>query len=225
MDTEKRGAFITFEGGEGAGKTVQIRTLAETLRGMEYDVLCTREPGGTDIGNQVRQVIIDMKNQAMLPRTELLLFQASRAQLVEQVINPHLANGGVVLCDRFADSTEAYQGYGHNISLGVLQPIVRFATGGLQPDLTLLLDTPVEVGLSRKRFGQEWNRLDAAAKDFHERLRLGFWEMTMTGSARWRFIDATKSIEEVARAINHEVLTYLETRAVGLLGANTAITR
>ncbi len=128
--------FITFEGTEGSGKSSQIGALAEYLRQMGYNVLTTREPGGTPIGEQVRAVISNLDNTAMHPRTEILLFQASRAQLVEQVIRPHLSSGGLVLSDRYADSTLAYQGYGYQTDLVKLKTLVDFATGGLKPDLT-----------------------------------------------------------------------------------------
>jgi dTMP kinase len=138
--------FITFEGSEGSGKSSQQAQLAEYLRGRGVPLLVTREPGGTEIGEQVRAILSDLKNTAMHPRAEILLFQASRAQLVEQVIRPHLEKGGVVLCDRYADSTIAYQGYGYQlVDLAVLREIVSFATGGLQPDLTLLLDLDVDT--------------------------------------------------------------------------------
>ncbi len=146
-----KGIFITFEGPEGSGKTSQLAALADSLRQAGYPVLTTREPGGTPIGDQVRSVLMGLKNTEMQPRTEILLFQASRAQLVEQVILPHLADGYVVLCDRYANSTLAYQGYGYQkFTLEQLRPLIAFATGGLAPDLTLLLDVEVNVGLQRR---------------------------------------------------------------------------
>ncbi|MGW8251318.1 MAG: dTMP kinase, partial [Anaerolineales bacterium] len=164
--------FITLEGSEGSGKSSQQVQLAEYLRALDIPVLATREPGGTPIGEQVRVILSDLQHTAMHPRAEILLFQASRAQLVEQVIRPHLAKGGVVLCDRYADSTIAYQGYGYRvIDLDLLRTIVSFATGGLKPDLTLLLDLDVEEGLRRRARGGEWNRLDTYDLQFYRRVR------------------------------------------------------
>ena len=153
--------FITLEGPEGCGKSSQMPLLVEHLRQQGYDVLATREPGGTSISEQIRAVLSRLDNTEMHSRTEILLFQASRAQLVEQVIRPHLEKGGLVVCDRYADSTLAYQGFGRQHDLEALRRLVNFATGGLKPDLTLLLDIDVEEGLRRKRNCGEWNRLDA----------------------------------------------------------------
>ncbi len=201
--------FITFEGPEGSGKTTHIRSLAEHLRQLGYNVLHTREPGGTEIGDQIRSVLFDMKNKAMHPRTEILLFQASRAQLVEQVIRPHLSQGGVVLCDRYADSTLAYQGYGHKVDLEALAEIVRFATGGLKPDLTLLLDLDVEVGLARRAQQGGWNRLDAYDLEFHRRVRQGFLALARQEPARWVTIDAAPPPEIVQAAVKAAVMERL----------------
>lgn len=139
--------FITFEGPEGSGKTTQIQLLAAWLREQGQTVLATREPGGTAIGDRVRAILLDSDHREMQAQTEILLFSAARAQIVGQIIRPHLAGGGVVLCDRFADSTLAYQGYGRQLDLATLRLITAFATGGLQPDLTFCLDLPVDVGL------------------------------------------------------------------------------
>jgi dTMP kinase len=204
--------FITLEGPEGSGKTRQISALAETLLQHGYPIFLTREPGGTFIGDQIRSVLFAMKNTDMRPRTEILLFQASRAQLVEQVIRPRLANGEIVLCDRYADSTLAYQGYGHQVNLEELKTIVHFATGGLQPDLTLLLDVEIEVGLKRKLDASEWNRLDAYDLDFHRRVRQGYKEMAQTEPERWMVIDAGQPPDVVQSAIREVVLGRLQIR-------------
>ncbi|HEX9013122.1 MAG TPA: dTMP kinase, partial [Anaerolineaceae bacterium] len=175
--------FITLEGPDGGGKSSQLGPLAEYLRQEGYRVLTTREPGGTTIGDRVRQVLLDPANTGMQPRTEVLLFQASRAQLVEQVIRPHLASGWVVICDRYADSTLAYQGYGQGGDLPVLRALLDYATGGLKPDLTLLLDVDAEVGIHRIASRQpgyedgQWNRLDANTLAYHERVRAGYHEL------------------------------------------------
>ena len=200
--------FITFEGPEGSGKSTQIPALAEFLQAQGHAVLTTREPGGTEIGEQIRAVIHDLKNTAMHPRTETLLYQAARVQIVEQIIRPHLAAGGIVLCDRYADSTIAYQGYGHQQNLDDVRLLVRYATEGLKPDLTLLLDIDVEAGLGRKQ-GEEWNRLDAYAVDFHRRVRAGYHQLAQEEPQRWVVIDASQSPEFVAAAIRASVLQRL----------------
>jgi dTMP kinase len=184
--------FITLEGPEGSGKTFQLPKLADYLRHQGYDVLTTREPGGTSISEQIRTVLHNLENREMNPRTEILLFQASRAQLVEQVIRPHLDKGGVVLSDRYADSTLAYQGFGHKIDIEPLRVLVNFATGGLKPDLTLLLDVDVEVGLRRKELKGEWNRLDAYNLEFHQRVRRGYLSLVQAEPERWVIIDASQ---------------------------------
>ena len=190
--------FITLEGPEGSGKSCQIPGLAEYVRELGFEVLTTREPGGTAIGDQVRQVIMSLKNTEMNPRTEIMLFCAARAQLVEQVIRPALARGVVVISDRYGDSTLAYQGYGHRLDLSILRQILDFATGGLKPDLTLLLDVDVNEGLRRRRSsGGEWNRLDAFEVEFHERVRLGYHELAQSEPERWRVIDSNQSTEMV----------------------------
>ena len=191
--------FITFEGPDGCGKSSQVPLLAEFLRQRGYDVLTTREPGGTAIGDQIRAILADMDNTAMRPRTEMLLFQASRAQHVEEVIVPALEQGRVVLCDRFADSTLAYQGYGHQKDLGVIREIIDYATGGLTPDLTFLLDlSDVRIGLQRRAVGGgEWNRLDAMQVAFHQRVREGYYRLVEEQPERWEVIDAEQTFESV----------------------------
>jgi dTMP kinase len=189
--------FITLEGPDGGGKSTQAALLVDFLRRRGCNVLATREPGGTVIGDQIRLVLSNLENTAMHPRTEILLFQASRAQHVEQVIRPHLERGGVVVCDRFADSTLAYQGYGHQVDLMRLRTIVEFATGGLKPDLTLLLDIDVEDGLRRRTKSGEWNRLDAYNLAFHQRVRQGYFELMQQEPGRWVKIDASRSQQAI----------------------------
>jgi dTMP kinase len=189
--------FISLEGPEGSGKTTQLPLLADFLRQHGREVLTTREPGGTSIGEQVRTILHNLENKEMKPRTEILLFQASRAQLVEQVIRPHLKMGGIVLSDRYADSTLAYQGYGHQIDIESLRVLVTFATGGLKPDLTILLDVEVETGLRRKELKGEWNRLDAYDLEFHHRVRQGYHQLVKAEPERWKVIDASQSPTKV----------------------------
>ncbi len=207
--------FITFEGPDGSGKTTQVAILAEHLRQLGYSLLVTREPGGTSIGDQVRAILSDLDNIAMQPRTEILLFQASRAQLVDEVIRPHLEQGSLVLCDRFADSTLAYQGYGHCVDLDQLRSLIWFATGGLKPDLTLLFDVDAETGLRRRAKGGDWNRLDAYEIAFHQRVRKGYLELARAEPDRWVMIDAGQTPEKVQQAIQAVVLERLNRAKVG----------
>ena len=209
--------FITFEGPEGSGKTTQIELLSEYLEEKGYPVLATREPGGTSIGDQIRTILLDPQNTAMLPASEALLFSAARAQIVSQVIRPHLARGGIVLCDRYADSTLAYQGYGHDLELETLHAITALATGGLKPDLTIYLDIDVEQGLRRKLAAHEasqaeWNRLDQQETAFHRRVREGYLQMAAQEPNRWLVIDATQPLEVIRASIRAGVEAKLEAR-------------
>ena len=206
--------FITFEGPEGSGKTSQLPALATYLQGRGYQVVCTREPGGTAISDQIREVLTSMKNQELHPRTEILLFLAARAQLVEQVIKPALEAGKIVLCDRYGDSTLAYQGYGHGLDLKILRQMLEFATDHLTPDLTLLLDLEVEVGLARKKKGAEWNRLDAYALAFHKRVREGYHQLIAEEPKRWVTVDATQDIDTVQAALRKTILKKLKSMQV-----------
>jgi dTMP kinase len=202
--------FITLEGPEGSGKTSQIPDLVEYLRKKGYTVFPTREPGGTFIGEQIREVIHDLKNVEMHPRTETLLYQAARAQIVEQVIKPRLKAGEIVISDRYYDSTIAYQGYGHQQDLEQVRALVKYATGGLVPDLTVLLDVDVEVGLGRrKKNGVEWNRMDAHEIEFYQRVRAGYLKMVQQEPGRWVVIDTGRewqSIQEELRKVIEERL-------------------
>lgn len=192
--------FITLEGPEGSGKSMQICQLGDYIREQGFEVLTTREPGGTFIGDQIREVIMRMENTMMSPRAEILLFCAARAQIVDEVIRPNLEKGIVVISDRYADSTLAYQGYGHGLDLVTLKDILRFATGGLQPDLTLLLDVDVEEGLKRRRIGGgEWNRLDAQQVAFHQRVRQGYLKMATEEPDRWRVVNARQKPDQVQK--------------------------
>jgi dTMP kinase len=204
--------FITFEGSEGCGKSTQIQSLFEYLHGLDYDVLLTREPGGTKIGEQIRSILHNLENTMMQQRTEILLFQASRAQHVEEVIRPHLEKGGIVLCDRFADSTLAYQGYGYQRDLESVRAIVQFATAGLKPECTILLDLEVEEGLRRRAEGGELNRLDTYQVDFYRRVRAGYFEMVRAEPQRWIVIDASLSLEVVQEAVREAVMSRLAKR-------------
>ena len=199
--------FITLEGPEGSGKTSHIPHLVEFLREKGYTVFPTREPGGTSISEQIRDVLHDMKNAEMHPRTETLLYQAARAQIVEQVIKPRLADGEIVISDRYYDSTIAYQGYGHQQNLDQIRALVKYATGGLTPDLTILLDLDIEVGLQRKMQNEmEWNRMDAYTVDFHKRVRAGYLEMVKAEPDRWVVVNSEQAWESVQADLRRVIL-------------------
>ncbi|HET8524541.1 MAG TPA: dTMP kinase [Thermomicrobiales bacterium] len=205
------GRFITLEGPEGSGKSTQARLLAELLRGLGETVVVTREPGGTAIGEQIRDVLLDQGNCAMLAQTEALLLTAARAQHVGEVIRPALSTGAVVVCDRFLDSTLAYQGGGHGLPMDQLLAIQELATNGLRPDLRLLFDLPVDVGLARRLQAKDGvNRIDRAATEFHERVRAAFLELARAEPDGWVIIDASKAIVDVANQVRDAVTNRLQ---------------
>jgi dTMP kinase len=199
--------FITFEGPEGSGKSTQIRLLAAALERQGVRVLVTREPGGTEIGNAVRAILLNRKHTEMSIRAETLLFNAARAQIVDQVIRPALADGRLVLCDRYADSTLAYQGYGHGQPLEPLRRLVEYATGGLVPDLTIYLDIDVREGLRRKQAGaaEEWNRIEEKTLAYHQVVRQGYLALAAQEPHRWLVVDAAQPIDAVQAAIRARV--------------------
>jgi dTMP kinase len=206
--------FITLEGPDGSGKSMQIPLLADFIRQQGYEVLTTREPGGTSIGDQIRSVIMELGNTSMHPRTEILLFCAARAQIVEEVLRPALARGVVVISDRYADSTLAYQGYGHGVDLEELRRLLAFTTGGLKPDLTLLIDVDAEIGLKRRQnCGGEWNRLDAYAVSFHRRVRDGYHQLAQAEPDRWHTIDGSQTPEMVQSNLRRVVAENLSSSA------------
>lgn len=206
MTAPARGLFITLEGPEGSGKTTQAALLHEWLLAEGYTVLRTREPGGTRIGERIRDVLHDPAHTEMAAQAEILLYSAARAQLVAEVIRPALAAGQLVLCDRYFDSTYAYQGYGRGLPLDVLREITRFATGGLLPDVTLYLDVLPEVGLQRRvQGGGEINRLDREALAFHERVRAGYLELARQEPARWVQVDASGAIAAVQAELRQQL--------------------
>ena len=205
--------FITLEGPEGSGKTSHIPYLVEYLRENGHIVFATREPGGTSISEQIREVIHDLKNVEMHPRTETLLYQAARAQIVEQVIKPRLQAGEIVISDRYYDSTIAYQGYGHQQDLEQVRALVKYATGGLAPDLTILLNVDVEVGLRRKKKnGIEWNRMDAHEVEFYKRVHAGYIQMVQQEPSRWAVVDAGREWDSVQEELKKVVLGRLSSR-------------
>ena len=206
--------FVTFEGPDGSGKTTQIRLLRAYLEEKGYPICQTREPGGTSIGDQVRQVLHDPANAEMRATTEILLYSASRAQLVEEVIRPALACNQIVLCDRYAESTLAYQGSGRQLDLDVLGTVTAFATGRLRPDLIVYLDIPVEEGLHRKRRAHETeddelNRMDQQAVDFYQRVRRGYLRLAEEEPDRWLIVDARQPVEAIQQVIRKKASALL----------------
>ena len=215
MTRTPQGLFITFEGVEGSGKTTQVELLADRLQQAGYPVITTREPGGTPISDRIRAVVLDQSRVEIHPHTEALLMCAARAQLVNELILPSLAHGHVVICDRYSDSTFAYQGFARGQDLATLRALNDFATGGLVPHLTLLLDLPAEVGLER-RFGPgnsaaTTNRMDRLDLAFHQRVAAGYHSLAQTEPARWRIVDAQRDANEVAAEIWHVVAVHLRT--------------
>ncbi len=197
--------FITLEGPEGGGKSTQAKRLVDHLQAQGHEVLFTREPGGTEIGDQIRQVIMSLENKSMSPEAEFLLFSASRAQVVRELIKPQLERGGFVVCDRFYDSSLAYQGYGHELDLELLRTITGFVSGGLVPDLTLLLDLTSELGLERRKQDGRWNRLDDYDLAFHERVREGYHRLAELDPDRWVQIDAARTEDQIQDQIRAAV--------------------
>lgn len=202
----QRAPFIVLEGPEGAGKSIQTRLLAEHLRQTGWRVQTTREPGGTPAGDAIREILLRSDDLHLVPQTEALLMSASRAQHVHEVIRPACEKGTLVISDRFVDSTYAYQGGGRELSTTELEPIQAFATDGVMPDVRLLLDLPVEVGLTR-RLGDaaQVNRIDLAPKEFHQRVRDAYLQLAADDPSSWDIIDASADIDEVAVAIQTAV--------------------
>jgi dTMP kinase len=198
--------FITFEGTEGSGKTTQIALLAAWLREQGFSVVVTREPGGTRIGEQVRGVLHDVGNGEMRAEAEVLLYAAARAQLVGEVIRPALAEGQVVLSDRYADSTLAYQGHGRVLPLPALKQLTQFATGGLRPTRTIYLDIATAEGLRRRQQGQlEMNRMDLQTVAFYDRVQNGYAQMIAEEPDRWLVVDGAQPIERVQAILRAEL--------------------
>lgn len=200
VEVSARGVFVTFEGGEGCGKSTQLELLAGELRRAGARVTTVREPGATRVGELVRGALLDPAHGEMAPRAELLLYEASRAQLVTERIAPALADGEIVLCDRFFDSTTAYQGYGRGLPLDQVEALNLIATDGLVPDLTLVLDIEPSRGLARATAAGA-DRLEAEELAFHERVREGFLAIAASEPDRVAVIDAAGSVDEVAERI------------------------
>jgi dTMP kinase len=210
--------FITFEGVEGSGKSTQIRLLRERFIQRGQQVLITREPGGCPIADAIRAILLDPDNHGLVPRAELLLYAAARAQHIEEIVRPALATGCMVLCDRFADATTAYQGGGRGLDAALVAELNAVATAGLSPDLTLLLDYPAELGLARARqriqqgAQQAESRFELEELAFHQRVRSAYLAL-VAGQARFRVIDARGSVAAVAARIAATVEAFLAERA------------
>jgi dTMP kinase len=217
------GFFITFEGGEGSGKTTQLKALLTHLHSLQRDAVQTRDPGGTAIGNQVRELLLNGENVRMSPLAELLLYEASRAQLVQEIIRPALAAGRIVLCDRFTDSTFAYQGYGRGLDLDLVERLNTVAADGLRADLTFLLDLDPVVGLARasERLAQprrHRDRLENEVLAFHQRVQAGYRALAEREPHRVVVLDATQGMLELEGRIRRHVedrLAAEELRPVG----------
>lgn len=199
MSVDILGRFVVLEGGDGAGKSAVQAALVERLRADGRDVLATREPGGTELGERIRELVLAQSSVGDA-LSELLLFEAARAHLVATVIRPALERGAVVVCDRFAASSVAYQGYGRGLGRELVEQANAIATGGLTPDVTLLLDVPVEVGLARRAGAGAANHFDREQVAFHERVRAGFLELARDGGEAWVVVDASMALEAVVDA-------------------------
>jgi dTMP kinase len=203
------GVFITIEGGDGAGKTTQAALLQRRLEASGREVVVTRDPGGTAVGEEIRGILLEAAKQEgssrspspLSPQTEALLFLASRAQLVDEVILPALERGKTVICDRYSDSTLAYQAYGRGLDLETVEAANSLATGGLKPHLSILLDLPVQAGLARKDDGKEQDHVGGQNREFHERVRGGFAQLAAREPQRWLVVDATLPIDVVSDII------------------------
>ncbi|WP_025028182.1 dTMP kinase [Caldalkalibacillus mannanilyticus] len=211
------GLFITFEGPDGSGKSTQLQRLVEFLQERNIDFIKTREPGGTTISDLIRQIILDPEHTKMASKTEILLYAASRAQHVEEVIKPALQLGKVVVCDRFVDASIAYQGYGLGFGEEMIQEINRFATGGLTPDRTFLIDVSPEIGRERMKarnaqeFNQSLDRIEQKELDYHQRVRQGFLALAKS-EARIKLVNGAESIEMIQELIREDIQQLLRNR-------------
>lgn len=213
FNVKKQGLFISFEGVEGSGKTTQIKLLAAWLKKRGRRVVLTREPGGTPFADRIRSLLLNGKTKKISPSMELFLYEVARRDHVSTVIRPALKKGMIVLCDRFTDATLAYQGFGRGLPLKVTTVMNRLATGGIKPDLTFLLDLPVEAGLARakgrikrlKRGTPLENRFEEEKKEFHKKVREGYLTLARKEKRRFRIIDARKSKRETFARLRREV--------------------
>ncbi|MCK4261510.1 dTMP kinase [bacterium] len=200
-----KGIFITLEGPEGSGKSTQAERLSDYLLRKGIDVLCTHEPGGTRIGERLRKILLSPRSKGMTPLTELLLYLASRAQHVEEVVKPSLARGKVAVSTRFSDSSLAYQGYGRGLNKQLIRKMNQVATAGLKPDLTILLDIDIPQGLKRARAGSKGDRLEREKREFHQRVRQGYLKLAKQEPKRIKIVKVKGSIAEVQKRIRQQV--------------------
>ncbi len=201
-----RGFFVSIEGIEGAGKSTVLKRLADALRQDGYQVVETFEPGDTEAGKRIRQILLDPQLKGLYPLTELFLYFADRAEHVKKVIEPALQSGKVVICDRFMDSTFAYQGFGRGLDLETLYRLNEIATGGLKPDLTVLLDLDVKTGLGRNRNTGKADRFEQESLEFHQRVREGFLELSKAEPSRFVVVDASEPPEKVFKEVYNRLL-------------------
>jgi dTMP kinase len=209
----REGILISLEGVEGSGKSTQLNLLTDHLKTMGRKVLKVREPGGTELGERVRTLLLEKGGPKISPLAELFLYFSSRAQLVEEVLRPALDAGLVILCDRYMDATVAYQGYGRGLDVGLIEQVNRFVVGDALPDLTFLLDLEADAGLGRI-FGRGRDRLEAEGLAFHERVRKGYLEVAARNSRRIKIIRANREILEIAAEIRGYVTALLATPMV-----------
>ena len=208
----EKGLFVSFEGIEGTGKTIQSKLLYEHFKKTGYTVILTEEPGGTRIGLKIRDVLLSVENKEITPVTELLLYNASRAQHLKELILPALNEGGIVITDRFSDSTVAYQCYGRGIDLKLIDSLERMVTEGLKPDITLLIDLDAETGLLRNKGINKTDRLELEDLKFHKKVRAGYLQIAAREPERIKLIDGSGSIEEIQRKIIDIVTSRIKSR-------------
>ena len=208
----KKSLFITFEGLEGSGKSVQVGLLAAKLREEGHDIVVTREPGGTRVGEQIRTITHNPQNVDLIATTEAYLMAAARAQHVRELIRPALEAGKIVICDRFVDSSIAYQGYGREMGREAIESLNTLALDSVQPDITILLDITVEMGTNRRLHTDKMDRLDLQSTDFYERVKKGYTEIAENAPERIKIVDASKSPEEVQQEIWNLMTVFFESR-------------
>lgn len=212
----KKGIFVTFEGIEGSGKTTQIKRFCEYLDGRGVKYIRTVEPGGTLISDEIRKILLSVEHSGMTSLTELLLYAASRAQHVDELIRPSLEKGLVVVCDRFGDSTMAYQGYGRGLDRGLINKLNDICTGGIEPDITFLLDLDIEIGLRRNREAKKIDRLELEELSFHQKVRAGYHALAREHKERIVVIDSERAPEVIAEELSDTFKDHLARKGYGI---------
>ena len=208
-----RGVLIAFEGIEGSGKTTQAKLIYESLKQRQVPCIFSREPGGTEIGDQIRNILLDTKNNRMQAKTELLLYLANRCQHTYEKIMPEIKKGTVVITDRFSDSSLAYQGKARDLSFKVVSRLNKFATFGLKPDLVILIDVPVELGLERTR-QKTMDRLEKEEIEFHQKVREGYLQLAKKAAKRIKIFDGTKPIDKLQEEISKLIVDFLQKKGI-----------